>query len=72
MITPPEKRHKDTMIQDSGVFTFHVQRQRLHHGTIGVFVDVSDAEATLSFVRLEDERGHAVVIKHVQEGDLTA
>ncbi len=72
MTTPPERRHKDAMIQDSGVFTFHAQRKRLPHRTIGVFVDVSDVEATLSFVRLEDKRVHAVVIKHVQEGDLTA
>ncbi len=68
----PNEGHEDALMRDSGVFTFHAQLQGLHHRTIGVFVDVWDMQATLAFARLEDEKKHAVTVKHVHRDDLEA
>ncbi len=71
-MAPPDQGHEDSMIRDSGMLTFHAQLQGLHHRTIGVFVDVSNLKASLSFARLEDEKKHAVTIKHINTDDLKA
>ncbi len=70
MKDPPNDQHEDVMMRDSGIFTFHARLEGLHHRTIGVFVDVCDLHAVLSFARLEDEQEHAVTIKHVDDADL--
>ncbi|MGZ4904881.1 MAG: hypothetical protein ACXVIG_04910 [Halobacteriota archaeon] len=72
MTTPSKEGHEDATMRDSGVFTFHAQLQGLHHRTIGVFIDVSDLQATLTFARLEDEKERAVTFRHVNTDDLEA
>ncbi len=72
MTKPSQEGHESALIRDSGVFTFHAQLTGLHHRTIGVFVDVWGSQATLAFARLEDEREHAVTVKHVHKDDLPA
>lgn len=72
MTRPTKEGHEDAMIRDTGVFTFHAQLQGLHHRTIGVFIDVADSKATLTFARLEDEKEHAITFKRLGEADLSA
>jgi len=72
MTRPTKEGHEDAMMRDSGVFTFHAQLEGLHHRTIGVFIDVADSHATLTFARLEDEKEHAVTFKHLSEANLKA
>ncbi|MGZ4940157.1 MAG: hypothetical protein ACXVIF_06000 [Halobacteriota archaeon] len=72
MTRQTKEGHEDVMMRDSGVFTFRTQLQGLHHRTMGVFIDVPDKYATLTFARLEDEKEQAVTFKHLGEADLKA